>query len=145
MPTWTKVEIPGVPDDYLGDDGGLLCAEVDSRKVLEEQRRAHPISSFFEKLRGRSEASQRHVLRVWLRSRDSDYTVANIVYDAAGELQSVKHNRIYSTDDIGGGPFEDLVPRSQQAIMDEIRGFFAGAPGVDSVMAQLASFKKPSA
>ena len=144
MAEWGKVVIPGVPDSYHGEDGGLLRAEVDSRKLLEEQRRAHPIRSFFEKLRGRSAEPERHILRVWLRSRDSDYTVARIVYDAAGELQSVKHDRIYSTDDIGGGPFEDLVPRSRQEIMDTIRAFFAGAPGADSVMAQLSALEQPA-
>ena len=113
---------------------------MDSRKLLQEQRRAHPIRSFFEKLRGRPEEPPRHILRVWLRSRDRDYTVARNVYDATGELQSIKHDRIYSTDDIGAGsPLEDLVPRSQQEIMDEIRAFFASAPGADILMAQLIS------
>ncbi|HEX8443552.1 MAG TPA: hypothetical protein VF631_07880 [Allosphingosinicella sp.] len=138
MVEWTKVVIPGVPDSHLGLDGGLLCAEVDTRKLLEEQRRAHPVRSFFEKLRGRPAEPERNVLQVWRRAYDGDYTVTRIVYDGAGALVSVKHTRVYATDDItGGSPVETLVPRTQQEIRDEIRAFFAGAPGADRLMAQL--------
>jgi hypothetical protein len=143
MVDWEKVVIPGVPESHIGTDGGILCAEVDSYQLLEEQRRAHPIRSVLKTLRRRPDQPDRHILKVWRRAREGDYTVAQLVYSSGGELQSVRHDRLYANDDIGAGsPAEILSPRPQQQLIDEIRSFFANAPGAAKLIAQISDLQR---
>jgi hypothetical protein len=138
MVRWSKVVIPSVPDSHAGLDGGILCAEVDSRKLLDGQRRAHPVRWLLQRLRGRSTEPERHVLQVWRREYEGDFTVVRLLYNPDGALKSVQHKRVYSTEDItAGSPVETLSPRPKEEVMDEIRAFFADSPGAAMLMAQL--------